>query len=145
MRSTAKGHRAEEPEVPLFIPPRLFIERRIKHRITVSGGLASFASLEDLTCCEGDARLLNVSLHGCQLDSEQDVPQKPFQLILLIPPHPRPILINSAVTQWSHGRIYGISFLDLRSASLLSLQEAVWQGSAPSWVVSSMRFTRSSV
>ena len=121
--------------------PRLFIERRIAQRGIVKGGLASFISPLDLEFSEGDAVLLNVSLHGCQLDSEQMLPMdQPYQLIVYVPPHPSPILIQKAITRWGQGRIQGISFLDLASLSKLKLKEVVQQSHVTSWVQSSVYF-----
>lgn len=121
---------------------RLFIEHRSEPRIGVRGGLASFASLLEDGFSEGDAILVNVSLQGCQLESEQMLPKDhPYQVIVYVPPHPSPILIHKAVTQWSQGRIHGIRFLDLASASKLKLQEAVRHGPASSWVLNTIRFS----
>lgn len=121
--------------------PRLFIERRIAQRGMVKGGLASFISPLDLEFSEGDAVLLNVSLHGCQLDSGQMLPMdQPYQLIVYVPPHPSPILIQKAITRWGQGRIQGISFLDLAPLSKLKLKEVVQQSHVTSWVQSSVYF-----
>jgi hypothetical protein len=119
---------------------RLFIEHRSVPRVMVRGGLASFMSLPG-DDSEGDAVLLNLSLHGCQLDSEQHLPtDKPYQLIIVVPLHPSPILIQQAVTQWSQGRLFGIKFLDAAPASTLQIHEAVRRGPAPSWVLNTIRF-----
>lgn len=121
--------------------PRLFIEHRIAPRGMVKGGLASFISPLDLECSEGDAVLLNVSLQGCQLDSEQMLPKdQPYQLIVYVPPHPSPILIQKAITRWSQGRLHGISFLDLAPSSELKLKEVLQQSPVTPWVLSSLRF-----
>lgn len=120
---------------------RLFIEHRIAPRVMVKGGLASFTSLLDLAFFEGDAVLLNVSLQGCQLDSEQRLPKdQPYQIIVYVPPHPSPILIHKAITRWSQGRIHGVNFVDLTPACQLKLKEVIQQSPAPSWVLSSIRF-----
>lgn len=120
--------------------PRLFIERRIAPRVTTRGGLGSFMSLLGPPA-EGDAMLLNISLQGCQLDSEQVVPKDhPYQLILYAPPHPSPILIRKAATRWSEGSIYGISFVDLAPECALKLKEAIRNRPVMSWVSSSIQF-----
>lgn len=121
--------------------PRLFIEHRIAPRGMVKGGLASFISPLDLEFSEGDAVLLNVSLQGCQLDSEQMLPMdQPYQLIVYVPPNPSPILIEKAITRWSQGRIHGISFLDLAPLSKLKIKEVVQQSPVTPWVLSSIQF-----
>jgi hypothetical protein len=121
--------------------PRLFIEHRIAPRVMVKGGLASFISPLDPEFSEGDAVLLNVSLQGCELDSEQMLPKdQPYQLIVYVPPHPSPILIHKAITRWSQGRLQGISFLDLAPSSELKLKEVVQHGPVTPWVLSSIRF-----
>jgi hypothetical protein len=140
MRSTATGFRTAGFNLPPFSEARLFIERRAIHRIPVKGGLASFVSPGDLASREGDATLRNVSMQGCQLDSDQTLPQNPYQLIVLIPRHPTPILIHSAVTQWSSGGLHGIKFLEVAPMATSKLQEVVWCGTAPSWVLNTMRF-----
>ena len=122
---------------------RLFIEHRIAPRVMVKGALASFISisLSDPEFSEGDAVLLNVSLQGCQLDSEQMLPKdQPYQIIVYVPPHPSPILVHKAITRWSQGRIHGVNFVDLTPASKLKLKEVVQHSPAPSWVLSSIRF-----
>lgn len=107
----------------------------------VKGGLASFISPLDLEFSEGDAVLLNVSLQGCQLDSEQMLPMdQPYQLIIYVPPYPSPILIQKAITRWSQSRIHGISFLDLAPLSKLKIKEVVQQSPVTSWVLSSIQF-----
>jgi hypothetical protein len=143
MRSTVDSYRTAELEVPSFNPSPLFIEHRVEQRTSVKGGLASFTSLEAPPSCEGDAILLDVSLHGCQLDSTQHLPANPYQLIIFIPAHPTPILIQNAVTQWTNGGRYGIKFCELSPASTLRLQEAMTHSPLSSWVMNSMRFTRS--
>ncbi len=121
--------------------PRLFIEHRIAPRGMVKGGLASFISPLDLEFSEGDAVLLNVSLQGCQLDSEQMLPKdQPYQLIVYVPPHPSPILIQKAMTRWSQGRLHGISFLDLAPLSKLKLEEVIQKSPVTPWVLSSIQF-----
>ncbi len=121
--------------------PRLFIEHRIAPRVMVKGGLASFISPLDLEFSEGDAVLLNVSLQGCQLDSELMLPMdQPYQLIVYVPPYPSPILIQEAMTRWSQGHSHGISFLDLAPLSKLKLKEVVQQSTVTPWVLSSIRF-----
>lgn len=121
--------------------PRLFIERRKASRVTSKGGLGSFSSPVGSEPAEGDAILLNISLHGCQLDSEQILPQDhPYQLIVYVPPHPSPILIRKAATRWREGRIHGITFIDLAAECRLKLKEAIQRGPVVSWVQSSMRF-----
>jgi len=121
--------------------PRLFIENRMAPRGMVKGGLASFMSPLDLEFSEGDAVLLNVSLQGCQLDSEQMLPlDQPYQLIVYAPPHPSPILIQKAITRWSRGRLHGISFLDLVPSSKLKLEEVVRKSPVTPWVLSSFQF-----
>ena len=121
--------------------PRLFIEHRIAPRGMVKGGLASFISPLDLEFSEGDAVLLNVSLQGCQLDSEQMLPKdQPYQLIVYVPPHPSHILIQNAITRWRQGRLHGISFLDLAPSSELKLKEVVQKSPVTPWVLSIFRF-----
>lgn len=121
--------------------PRLFIEHRIAPRGMVKGGLASFISPLDREFSEGDAVLLNVSLKGCQLHSEQMLPMdQPYQLIVYVPPHPSPILIHTAITRWSRGYLHGISFLDLAPSSELKLKEVVQQIPVTPWVLSSFQF-----
>ncbi len=121
--------------------PRLFIERRIVPRATPRGGLASFVALPDRESPEGDAMLLNISLQGCQLDSEEIVPRDhPYQLIVFVPPHPSPILVRKASTRWSVGRIHGVNFLDLAPDAERKLRDAIRQGPVASWVLSSIQF-----
>lgn len=121
--------------------PRLFIERRIAPRIMPRGGLASFIALPGCKSAEGDAVLLDISLQGCQLDSEESVPQDhPYQLIVFVPPHPSPILVRKASTRWSVGRLHGINFLDLAPECERKLNDAIRQGPVVSWVLSSMQF-----
>jgi hypothetical protein len=121
-------------------PSRLFIEHRLTPRVATRGGLGSFMSLLG-PAAEGDAMLLNISLQGCQLDSEQAVPKDhPYQLILYAPPHPTPIVIRKAATRWSEGSIYGISFVDLAPDCQLKLKEAIRNRPVMSWVMSSIQF-----
>jgi len=121
--------------------PRLFIERRIVPRATPRGGLASFLALPDRESPEGDAVLLNISVQGCQLDSEEMVPRDhPYQLIVFVPPHLSPILVRKASTRWSVGRVHGVNFLDLAPESERKLQDAIRQGPVASWVLSSIHF-----
>jgi hypothetical protein len=129
-------------EVPLYASPRLFIERRIKSRVTVDGGLASFSSLEGFDSAEGDTALLNLSCGGCQLDTAENLPNgQPYQLIVFVPLYATPILIRKAVTQWAHGQIHGMRFLDLDELASLKLAEAVRCSPVSSWVLNSIRFS----
>lgn len=106
--------------------PRL-IERRKSRQVAVKDGLASFRSLkEGAESSEGDALLLNISLHGCRLESEQIIPMnQPHQLILHAPPHPRPIRIQRAMTRWIEGPLHGLQFIDLDSECELELRSAI--------------------
>jgi hypothetical protein len=131
------------PQLPgtLRQTPRLFIERRIVPRIIPRGGLASFIPLADPESAEGDAVLVDISLQGCQLESEEIVPRDhPYQLIVFVPPHPSPILVRKAATRWSVGRIHGIHFLDLAPECERKLRDAIREGPVVSWVLSSMQF-----
>ncbi|HSS31327.1 MAG TPA: hypothetical protein VLL06_09940 [Nitrospiraceae bacterium] len=129
-------------EVPLDVSPRLFIERRIKSRAIVDGGLASFSSLEDCDAAEGDTALLNLSCGGCQLHVEEHLPQgQPYQLIVFVPLYAVPILIRKAVTQWAQGQIHGVKFLELDELASLKLAEAVRCSPVSSWVLNSIRFS----
>ncbi len=122
-----------------------FIEHRRTPRISVKGGLASIPSLPHSEFLEGDAVLLDVSLQGCQLDSEQILPKdQPYQVIVYVPPLQSPIVIPKAMTRWSQGRIYGIDFLDLSPSSKLKLDQVVEHSPAPSWVLSAIRFNAAS-
>jgi hypothetical protein len=129
--------------VPPDAFPRLFIERRIQSRVAVDGGLASFSSLEGCDSAEGDTALLNLSCGGCQLNAEADLPQdQPYQLIVFVPLYAAPILIRKAVTQWAHGHIHGVKFLDVdEPAAKLKLQAAVRCSPVSSWVLNSIRFS----
>lgn len=120
---------------------RLFIERRLAPRITAKGGLASYISLSQPDAAEGDAVLLDVSLHGCQLDSEQIVPKEHFyQLIVYVPPYPSPILVRKAETRWVEGRIHGINFIELAPECNRKLRDAIRHGPVVSWVLNSIRY-----
>jgi hypothetical protein len=125
-----------------YASPRLFIERRIQSRVTVNGGLASFRLLEGCDSAEGDTALLNLSCSGCQLDGVENLPQdQPYQLIVFVPLYATPILIRKAVTQWAHGHIHGVKFLDLdEPAAQRKLQEAIRCSPVSSWVLNSIRF-----
>ena len=130
-----------ESTLPQHSSPRLFIERRTDQRVRIQGGLASYFSLPGFQPCEGDAVLFNVSLTGCEIESEQSLPkEQPYQLIIYVPPHPSPLLIQTAITRWSTGSLHGIGFLDLSASCRLKLNEVVRHGPASSWVVSSIRF-----
>ena len=133
-----------ELEASTYSFPPLFIERRIKSRVTVQGGLASFSSLEGFDSAEGDTVLRNLSGSGCQLDSEQNLPEdQPYQLIVFVPLYSSPILIRKVVTQWAKGHVHGIKFLDLdEPASKLKLQKAIHCGPVSSWVLNSIRFSK---
>ena len=121
--------------------PRLFIERRIVPRVTPRGGLASFVSLPDRESAEGDAVLRNISLQGCQVESEQLVPQDdPYQLIVYVPTHPSPIVVRKAATRWREGPVHGIAFLDLAPDCERKLHDALRNGPVVSWVMSSIQF-----
>ena len=104
-----------------------FIERRKSQRIAVTGGHASFLPLtEGAASSEGEALLLNLSLHGCQLESEQILPHnQPYQLILHVPSHLRPFRIEKAITRWIDGHLHGLQFLDLDSECEVELRSAI--------------------
>src|SRR5215203_1701186 len=140
MRATRYSTRVEST-APQYSSPRLFIERRTDQRVRIQGGLASFFSLPGFQPREGDAVLFNVSLMGCENESEQPLPkEQPYHLIIYVPPHPSPLLIQTAITRWSSGFLHGIGFLDLSASCRLKLNEVVRHGPASSWVVSSIRF-----
>lgn len=140
MRAIRYPHTVESA-APQKSSPRLFIERRRDQRVRIQGGLASFFSFPGFQHCEGDAALFNVSLLGCEVESEQLLPkEQPYQLIIYLPPHPSPMLIQKAITRWSAGSLHGIGFLDLAPSCRLTLNEVVRHGPASSWVVSSIRF-----
>jgi hypothetical protein len=92
---------------------RRLIERRKERHFVVNGGLASLHALnEGPEKLEGDAILLNISLFGCRLETDQLLQTDHlYNLVLHIPPHGRPIRVK-AMTRWNRGRIYGVKFLD---------------------------------
>jgi hypothetical protein len=120
---------------------RLFIERRVAPRVTAKGGLASYLSLLGPDPAEGDAILIDVSLHGCQLNADQLVPKDhPFQLIVFVPPYPSPIMVRRAETRWIEGTVHGITFIEIAPECNRKLKDAIRHGPVSSWVLSSIRY-----
>lgn len=93
------------------------IERRKSRRVAVKDGHVSFLLLNEwASLLEGDALLLDISLHGCRLESEQILPvNQLFQLILYVPSYVHPLLIQRAMTRWIEGHVHGFQFIDLYS------------------------------
>jgi hypothetical protein len=105
------------------------IERRKARQYILKGALASYVVLKNNTePIEGDAIVLNISLHGCRLECEH-MPafDQPYELVLHLPPYPRPILVQKALTRWTEGQLHGVKFVDQSRECELELREVIRQ------------------
>jgi hypothetical protein len=63
---------------------------------------------------EGEARLVDLSIAGCKLQSDSALATSVYySLILHLPTYPRPINVTSATIRWVDASTFGVRFTHL--------------------------------
>ena len=63
----------------------------------------------------GEGIVVNLSLGGCAVDSEQNVQEgKYLTLRIFIPDQDAPLVVDRAQVRWSAGRLFALEFLALQ-------------------------------
>lgn len=99
-------------------------DHRIANRYLLpAGALASFnlrsATSHPASTQEGEARLVDLSIAGCKLQSDNPLATSIFySLILHLPTYPRPINVTSATIRWVDARTFGVRFTQLDIADV---------------------------
>ena len=94
-------------------------DQRIANRYRLpAGALASFKLSSTIShpasAQEGEARLVDLSIAGCKLQSDSALATSIYySLILHLPTYPRPINVTSAMIRWVDARTFGVRFTHL--------------------------------
>jgi PilZ domain len=72
-------------------------------------------TVSDHTKHEGSGLMLDLSLGGCQLESQSIItPRKTVQLHVQVPGLERPLVIDGADMRWVKGQLIGLAFVRVR-------------------------------
>jgi PilZ domain-containing protein len=97
---------------------------RIANRYRLpAGALASFnlhsATSHPASAQEGEAKLVDLSIAGCKLQSDSALATSIYySLILHLPTYPRPINVTSATIRWVDACTFGVRFTHLDIADV---------------------------
>ncbi|MCE7977871.1 MAG: PilZ domain-containing protein [Nitrospira sp. NTP1] len=108
----------------LFITPedaQHYMSMTVHYRVSLSADSTT----------TGEGRLLDLSLEGCRIESDRQLPVNTYlSLRLQISPEQVPILVDLAAVRWTRGTNCGVHFLSIQPLQSARLQTFLASASA---------------